>query len=325
MRQIYLFAQYTIIYLGAPSADCDEALGAIRGTKLDPRFQKIIESQVLTRPWFTRVWVYQELVLSRIPWVQCGRCRAKWDALHAALFGNEPTGDSKNSEDAYLAIGKIHVVDAASNAAPDDGIGNIIIQAISDMHKARDRKGPPSLMSVLSSRRGSGVTDLRDLIYGHLAVADLPTEDNIPPCPVVDYQQSVIDVFTGAAQYMFELASRIDPSQYVSHTDYRGNKFKVAEGTTYELLSHAETRDASLRLNGLPSWVPDWSLPPSQSQRMIHPSRTRHNIPQGLNEVLPRNWMDLSSPRSPLPNICSIKCFRIGVVEYISKVSIARM
>lgn len=40
-----------------------------------------IEARLLARPWFTRVWVYQELIQSRDPWVQCGEKRLKWDDL----------------------------------------------------------------------------------------------------------------------------------------------------------------------------------------------------------------------------------------------------
>ena len=37
---------------------------------------------ILEGPWFTRVWVFQELLLSRDPWLQCGSQRIRWGELH---------------------------------------------------------------------------------------------------------------------------------------------------------------------------------------------------------------------------------------------------
>ena len=60
-------------------------------------------------------------------------------------------------------------------------------QMFADMPAARDQEnGPQSLLSVHSSRRGCGASDLRDIIFGHLAVANLPFEIDEPPCPNVD-------------------------------------------------------------------------------------------------------------------------------------------
>ncbi|KAJ8068929.1 hypothetical protein OCU04_002611 [Sclerotinia nivalis] len=41
---------------------------------------------ILSRPWFNRVWVYQELVLSPKVFVQIGQVRVSWNFLGEALF-----------------------------------------------------------------------------------------------------------------------------------------------------------------------------------------------------------------------------------------------
>jgi hypothetical protein len=46
------------------------------------------EDDLLGRPWFNRVWVFQELVLSRDPWVQCGGVRVRWTDLCDLLLSN---------------------------------------------------------------------------------------------------------------------------------------------------------------------------------------------------------------------------------------------
>ena len=40
---------------------------------------------ILARQWFRRVWVLQELIRSRDPWVQCGTSLVKWEDLKNAI------------------------------------------------------------------------------------------------------------------------------------------------------------------------------------------------------------------------------------------------
>ncbi len=114
------------------------------------------------------------------------------------------------------------------------GVGQVLFKIYGDMHEARRlRPQNPSLFSLLSSRRGLGATNLRDLIYGHLAVAGLPKGNNVPSCPVVDYQKSVQDVFMDATVYMLK------------------EGFATRLVLLYDIQLHAP------RMSGLPSWVPD--------------------------------------------------------------------
>ncbi|KAM0815876.1 putative Heterokaryon incompatibility domain-containing protein [Seiridium cardinale] len=41
---------------------------------------------VLSREWFTRVWVLQEIVVSKVITLQCGSRRVPWDALFKAVM-----------------------------------------------------------------------------------------------------------------------------------------------------------------------------------------------------------------------------------------------
>jgi hypothetical protein len=93
MRDIYSTAQRTVVYLGSGRRDLDNlfldlqnrerqystintrSLNKSSVAPLDPSLSK----ELLSAPWFTRVWVYQELVLSKEVSVQYGRNRAKWD------------------------------------------------------------------------------------------------------------------------------------------------------------------------------------------------------------------------------------------------------
>ncbi|KAH7336567.1 heterokaryon incompatibility, partial [Rhexocercosporidium sp. MPI-PUGE-AT-0058] len=67
MREIYSYAAFTVIYLGRSNIECDWAFAAVRDScyQLNRRFLDVISTQILSRPWFSRVWTFQELVLSR--------------------------------------------------------------------------------------------------------------------------------------------------------------------------------------------------------------------------------------------------------------------
>ncbi|KAF4622767.1 hypothetical protein G7Y89_g14257 [Cudoniella acicularis] len=96
------------------------------------------------------------------------------------------------------------------------------------------------LYDILALRRGFRATDMRDIIYSHLAITGLSKPATITmarfPPPIVDYAKSVDQVFTDAARYIYDLDNNLN------------------------LLSHVEVSNHSLRRPRLPSWVPDWSL-----------------------------------------------------------------
>ncbi|OIW34155.1 HET-domain-containing protein [Coniochaeta ligniaria NRRL 30616] len=100
MGMIYRVAAHTVVYLGPstrasdlvledyPSLDQDRRGAIVHAAKLD----------ILTRPWFCRVWIFQELILSRDPWVQCGQRRTRWADLCGLLIYNTPGLSGKGDE-----------------------------------------------------------------------------------------------------------------------------------------------------------------------------------------------------------------------------------
>jgi len=159
-----------------------------------------------------------------------------------------------------------------------------------DMHAARKltEGTPPTLFSILLLRRGFEATDKRDLIYGNLAVAHLPSENNDPPCPVVNYDRSIAEVFTDATTHML-LQDK-------------------------EALLHVEVSHASLRMSELPSWVPDWSR--NSSEHLI-PYKFKYKWK--LHEFY-ATYIEGSYPQFPIPNVCAIRCVKIDTVKFIKPV-----
>jgi hypothetical protein len=97
MAQIYTQAERVVIHLGESSEDSDSAMDWLR--EIDdpnfncpppywhPRGERIIRPEtqmlesLLSRPWFNRIWVLQEAVLSKTAVVYCGEKSMPWDGI----------------------------------------------------------------------------------------------------------------------------------------------------------------------------------------------------------------------------------------------------
>lgn len=79
MGRIYAGALHTVIYLGSPDPETEKVLNAINPRQSDSTLQSLTVQQVqaasyiLSRKWFRRVWVFQELVFSNNPWIHVER------------------------------------------------------------------------------------------------------------------------------------------------------------------------------------------------------------------------------------------------------------
>ena len=192
MGRIYSTAHHTVIYLGLLTAPVERVLQATpsrssgiwinldAGALTD--ITQTAENSLLNRPWFSRVWVFQELVLSRDPWVQCGRVRVRWTDLYDLLLSNK-------SKRARLDVFK-------------------------EMHFAREKRIQTDLFNLLLSRRGLGATDARDLIFAHMGIASdrAALEGKVS----VDYQQSCERLYEDVAHCLIDI---VGPDRMFSHID----------------------------------------------------------------------------------------------------------
>lgn len=74
-------ALHTIIYLGPAASTGPEptCLATLRDGTFEYRY--LNTDPILTKEWFTHVWVFQDLVFSSLPMILCGRTRIKGDIL----------------------------------------------------------------------------------------------------------------------------------------------------------------------------------------------------------------------------------------------------
>jgi hypothetical protein len=192
MGSIYQAAGHTIIHLGPLTSEAELVLLKARSrhvlkgkTEEIIRLAKQAEVDILLRPWFTRAWILQELVLSRDPWVQCGKLRVRWTDLCALLLGQQ-----EGLESAGTAL-----------------------KILKDMDSARSRGAENSLYDILLARRGFGASDKRDIVY---ALLGLIKQDQVVSPDLVDYSMPLSRMYTIVAEFILHsLRQKESPGEWV--------------------------------------------------------------------------------------------------------------
>ncbi|KAI1470404.1 HET-domain-containing protein [Daldinia caldariorum] len=206
MKDIYSTASSTIIYLGPPSPDAEFIFqqiggGAFRGfddassNKSIPAYNggskgriplkgamdiTTASSQFLARPWFSRAWTFQELALSRDPWIQCGVTKVRWMDLCNFLTPLLRETPSKGGN-TLTWMNKVHdALYTHHNVDPE------IL----------------NLWRILKLRGDSQATDPRDLIYANMGLhKDRP---EVGEFVQVDYNKTAREVFIDVGLYMMK-------------------------------------------------------------------------------------------------------------------------
>ncbi|KAH8645799.1 heterokaryon incompatibility protein-domain-containing protein [Xylariales sp. PMI_506] len=131
---------------------------------------------LLERPWFTRLWVFQEVALAQEVVVQCGYDQISWSTL-ASIFR-------------YLD----HKGIVLERFTWGRGLASVGVRALIAMDRYRQltqNGAPRDLISILLATSGSDCTDLHDKIY---AVQSLATADGAPLLEP-DYRISAAEAF----------------------------------------------------------------------------------------------------------------------------------
>jgi hypothetical protein len=268
MGRVYETATHTIIFLGEGECSAESIISRVLSRFERTSFVPIEEyhedtvevlHHLLSCEWFYRVWIFQELVLSKDPKVQYGRFRFSWHTLCkiANFVGfqlkTERTGpercdsfslpSSRNTslQDRLSLRQRINIIEQMNAAkfkaaqssfeklhTPSGARFDSIIPLPSQFQINQTAKFEEFIM-VLASRRGFGVSDPRDMIYAHLGLMDLPDLE-------VRYEMTTVQTF----QTLVE--------QCISAT------------RSFKIFAHIENVDLELRRPGLATWAVDWTL-----------------------------------------------------------------
>jgi hypothetical protein len=246
----------------------------------------------LELPWFHRVWIVQEICMSRQPLLVTSGYRFQWETLLKACQVVERS--------------KMHPMDAAR------------VHVNIPLHLERQRqtrieyrqataKGEVSqgsevatnfiqanhFITVQSRTRGCGATDPRDHIFALLGIVTGGGTSLIASLPEVDYFLTVTEVYTRMA--------------YAWHRN----------GINSKPLSWLSCVNGSYHAEDLPTWVPDWRRPWNIKPIEIKFGQGASGAkgPEGCVVKFP----ELRTPMS-LPLKLEVRGCRLSKIKYIEPV-----
>lgn len=188
MQKIYKNALSVVVYLGDEDADSSVALETLRSPEhllSLTRLERNALTALFRRPYFSRLWIVQEVVLAKSLHFYCGSSET-----FIPIF-------SGSTLELLLTLRK---------TAP----------AWMRYSALRQSAASRSLWSLLQDTNSCRCSDPRDKIFGILSLAIAESEKDIKP----DYSLSVEEVYTGIAAFLvgevgllsvLELATRTPP------------------------------------------------------------------------------------------------------------------
>ncbi|KAF2664373.1 HET-domain-containing protein [Microthyrium microscopicum] len=178
-----------------------------------------IDALLLT-PWFSRVWVVQELVLSKRRTLLLGNEQLDWDTFCIALEYGVSQDIWKRQELGYI---RQPLFDQFYS------LRGIDTSIHSTVFEGKDPAG--KLLDILIKLRVRAATDPRDKVFGILGI--IPAVDDIGI--VANYESDVAEVYKKTAQQIIHSSGSLDVLG-VANTNQHENAI------------------------ALPLWCPDWSI-----------------------------------------------------------------
>ncbi|TGO47376.1 hypothetical protein BCON_0280g00030 [Botryotinia convoluta] len=240
MARIYKHAFNTVIWLGRCEPASDSAIQLLKDINATLLFiQSNINSEdfermqlprsdsktwhalwrFLSHPWFTRLWIIQEVMLSNNPWIMCGDELLMWDEFSRAVNHLSTCGILQ-----WLQLKFSNVEDSSELG----DISQTVLGLTRQREHYRSASDRTHIFENLVSTRGGQCFDPRDKIYGLLGVCSDADRFHIRYTDFTEnqlYHDVAINALTKDIQIL-------TPSLFFKSIDH-------------------ESLD-------LPSWVPDW-------------------------------------------------------------------
>lgn len=252
MRHVYAGARSVAVWLGAATSGSARGLAflrafaaKVRACEADPEALRawLVDvcvacgaaherawlelARLLRREYWTRAWIYQEMVLAREATVYVGRESVSWGDAEAVAFAvdafEEFLGMVEPPGNEWRVVGVYHhFYNAALARAQRRAVG---------------LAGAPTLLDALCVRRPADATDPRDKVFSLLGVVkehfvgepELPAGEDV----VIDYSRPVEEVYKDVVRHIVRKTNSLD------------------------VLCACQNPD---RDDGLPSWAPDWKV-----------------------------------------------------------------
>jgi hypothetical protein len=144
---------------------------------------------LLQRPWFSRVWTFQEAVLAQEAMLYCGAYTMRWIRLELFQAGMKTYSEGPNAEDSRLK-------------GADKSLTEIVkarsILHRPQIHKPEDGQLFLSLFPLLDGLRNRQATDPRDKVFALLNVACDAKHSDLK----ADYRKSHAEVYAMTAKWL---------------------------------------------------------------------------------------------------------------------------
>lgn len=251
MKDIYSQASHVLVWLGVgdPHSDylfdkaCNEGfiqdVESSLTTRCPPnreelRVTAVVARNLVRRPWWTRVWVVQELVLARQdPVVLCGSKMCSWSTVERLVLAvqtwlRDTPGELLPSYDIMLTLN------------PQLEVGATVSMFA---RLRRDYQAGRSLGANIPFELSAqcNVTDTKDYVYGCLGFLSQAASSDL----VVDYNKSADEIYHQATA----AAIRNSPVEFLGHS--------IINLRFWPRCGH------------VPSWVPDLSQQRSTSSKPV--------------------------------------------------------
>lgn len=201
MRHIYSYARRVRIWLGEATADAEAAMKLVSRTQTGPdaNERSIVDlvrsepigvtalTKLLERPYWQRMWVFQEIVLAKYAVVHCGRFEVDWSHF---LTMDIALGDQRLWADVPMKEHWVHDIRRAFF-----GIAHFCIH----------RRQAKNLHNVLYPTRSLKATDPRDKLYALFGVCEISEALEFVP----DYRRSVRLVYTDFTRNLMQMEGDI--------------------------------------------------------------------------------------------------------------------
>jgi Heterokaryon incompatibility protein (HET) len=246
MHHVYQCAEQVLVWLGEASEDSDLAIDELQilgtheghadsttrphqgamGASSNPMKRLTAISRFFARPWWSRVWVLQEIVWASDILVLCGRREVTWGTLHVA-----------SSKLPHL-VSKTELAESAIlNLAFSSTIGLLTLH-----RTLRVESLPISLEHTLTRVTVRSSTDPRDKVFGILNIVPI-SEWPFKP----DYSRNTRSIYVAVAKHILTKSRKLTLLSCCQQPRYPIRQ------------DHLRKKYQRQSLAGLPTWVPDWT------------------------------------------------------------------